>query len=140
MSKSIAVVLLSLLAFGCSSTENGTESARNATVPLTNETPDQQSFKANAEPHDRGVLNIAVKNWGQPPYPDEAKKRGIGGTVRVRVTVDTDGLVSSAKAEEGHPLLVKAAEEWASGLQIQPFLVGGEAAKSSGILVVKFGT
>jgi len=47
----------------------------------------------------------------QPTYPELAKRMRIGGTVRVEVTIATDGTVTDAKTISGNKMLAPAAEE-----------------------------
>jgi TonB family protein len=45
----------------------------------------------------------------QPVYPDLAKQLSLKGTVRLEITVGTDGEIKSTKPLGGHPILVQAA-------------------------------
>lgn len=49
-----------------------------------------------------------AKTKASPTYPELAKKMNISGTVKVEVTVNPSGHVTSAKAIGGHPLLIDA--------------------------------
>lgn len=44
-----------------------------------------------------------------PIYPEAALRRRIEGTVRLRVSIDADGRVAKAEAEDGPPILIPAA-------------------------------
>ncbi|HLY60176.1 MAG TPA: energy transducer TonB [Terriglobia bacterium] len=46
-----------------------------------------------------------------PEYPPLARMARITGTVNLDVEIGSDGMVLSAKASSGHPLLVRAAEK-----------------------------
>ena len=52
----------------------------------------------------------------QAQYPSILKKRGIGGTVRLRVTVKADGTVRDTEVLGGSPILAdyaqKAVKQW----------------------------
>jgi TonB family protein len=142
MLKALTLTLLALVTFGCSAAENDRAYAEtNPVAPVANEAPpaEPEAPSRKVGVHERGVVNVAVENWGQPIYPDEAKKNKVEGVVLVRVNIQPDGSVSSAKAESGNPILIEAAEEWARGRRIVPHRVGGKSVKSSGILAVKFG-
>lgn len=52
-----------------------------------------------------------VQHRVEPVYPELAKRMRIGGTVRVEVTIATDGTVTGAKAISGNKMLAPAAEE-----------------------------
>jgi TonB family protein len=142
MLKALTLTSFALLALGCSTAQTDPLSAETEPVTEvaheTNPEPDRLPT-GNVAALERGVLNVAVENWSQPTYPDEAREKGIEGVVLVRVNVEQDGRVSRAKAESGHPLLTDAAEEWARGRRIIPHRVAGETVNSSGILAVKFG-
>jgi periplasmic protein TonB len=44
-------------------------------------------------------------------YPSVLKRRGIGGTVRLKVTIHADGTVKDVEVLGGNPALVDAAEK-----------------------------
>ena len=46
-----------------------------------------------------------------PRYPDLARPMRLAGTVKLTVTVASNGSVTSVQAVGGHPLLLKAAED-----------------------------
>jgi TonB family protein len=54
-----------------------------------------------------------ILSFPKPPYPAAAKAVRATGEVVVTVKIDKEGKVTSANAESGHPLLRKAAEQWA---------------------------
>ena len=51
------------------------------------------------------ILNAKAISLSKPPYPPAALAIRAQGVVMVEVTIDDDGVVSSAKAISGHPLL-----------------------------------
>jgi TonB family protein len=57
-----------------------------------------------------------VLKYSAPKYPPAAKIVEATGEVIVAIKIDKQGKVTEAKAESGHPLLIKAAEnsakEW----------------------------
>lgn len=56
--------------------------------------------------HDRKVVKKV-----EAQYPAILKKRGIGGTVRLRVTIKADGSVKDIEILGGNPTLAEAAEK-----------------------------
>jgi TonB family protein len=54
--------------------------------------------------------NLRVVKAVAPIFPQTAIATGSGGRVVVEVTVNGKGIVTSAKAVEGHPLLRRSAE------------------------------
>ena len=67
-----------------------------------------------------GVLCGKAISLPKPPYPEEAKAKGISGIVRISVVTDEDGNVIWAKAVEGHPLLQPAAVRAACQARYSP--------------------
>jgi TonB family protein len=55
-----------------------------------------------------------------PTYPQEASKKHIEGTVVVRIVVDRDGKIASARALSGPSELITASVEAAKQLQYEP--------------------
>ncbi len=51
----------------------------------------------------------AAKTKAMPVFPELAKKMSVSGVVKVEVVVEPNGVVKSAKALGGHPLLIDAA-------------------------------
>jgi TonB family protein len=54
-------------------------------------------------------INRKVKSKVAPSYPELARRMNITGTVKVQVTVATNGTVKTAKLVGGHPVLANAA-------------------------------
>ena len=71
-------------------------------------------------------------------YPPLAQAARISGSVVVEVTIDEAGLVSSARAISGHPLLkdsaVNAARQW----RFTPTMLAGVPTKVVGTLTFNF--
>jgi len=61
-----------------------------------------------------------VKYLGKPVYPDLAKKLNLAGTVKVEVTVGTDGKVKRTRVLGGHPVLATEAEKAAMQSEFEP--------------------
>ncbi|HMD40552.1 MAG TPA: energy transducer TonB [Candidatus Acidoferrum sp.] len=61
---------------------------------------------APAQDADRKVLKKV-----EPQYPTILKRRGIGGTVRLKVAVKADGSVKDVEVLGGNPALADAAEK-----------------------------
>ena len=45
-----------------------------------------------------GVINGKAVSLPKPRYPPEARAAGVGGSVKVQVTIDESGTIESAKA------------------------------------------
>jgi TonB family protein len=61
-----------------------------------------------------------------PLYPPEAKEARVQGTVRMNVTVGSDGTVTHVELESGDPLLAPAAMEAVKAWIYRPTLLNGE--------------
>jgi TonB family protein len=59
----------------------------------------------------QGDLSKRVKTRVQPTYPELARRMAVKGTVKLMVTVGTNGKVKSTKVVGGHPVLVGASED-----------------------------
>ena len=60
-----------------------------------------------------------------PTYPPLAKAARVEGMVRLKLLVNSSGVVSQVFEVSGHPLLVHAAEEAAQQYRYRPFEVAG---------------
>jgi TonB family protein len=72
--------------------------------------------------------NVQAKriiNRVQPVYPEEARKKGISGTVRLHVIVTKDGSIRKLEVMSGHPLLQQAALDAVRQWRYQSTLLNG---------------
>jgi periplasmic protein TonB len=74
----------------------------------------------------------------KPPYPLYARQAGIQGTVRVEVTIGTDGVPIAAQATEGPPILRKTAEAQAMKYRYEPASENGEPIIEITIFTMRF--
>jgi TonB family protein len=74
----------------------------------------------------------------QPPYPDEARKNHIGGSVRVHVVIDEQGNVVSSKAVSGPLELRSVCEAAAMKARFTPTLLSGMPVKVTGAIDYNF--
>ena len=90
-----------------------------------------------------GVVDDKTISKPAPYYPPEAKASRIKGTVAVAIVIDTSiGMVISAQALSGHPLLHQSAVEAAYQARFKPLTIHGASPnviKVSGILTYRFG-
>jgi periplasmic protein TonB len=84
------------------------------------------------------VLNGLALMLPKPAYPPIAKQAGIQGPVNVQVLVDEKGIVISARAVSGSPLLMHAAQQAALGARFSPTKLGDQAVKVSGVITYNF--
>ena len=104
-----------------------------------------------------GVLNGKAVNLPKPKYPDEAKAAKLEGTVRIKITIDEEGNVTSAELsnepyeviradgsrekvdpEYVDPSLVEAAREAALEAKFSPTRLSGQPVRVTGIVVYNF--
>jgi TonB family protein len=74
----------------------------------------------------------------EPVFPPIAKAARASGAVRVEVKIDEAGVVVSARAISGHPLLRDSAEAAARQWKFKPATIFGKRVKVSGILTFNF--
>jgi TonB family protein len=105
--------------------------------------PSQAAQQRQAEPQKvirkpNNLLQAAATNRVEPVYPPLALTARVSGSVFVEVTIDEGGLVTSARALAGHPLLKDAAVDAARGWTFKPTVVAGKPVKVVGALKITF--
>jgi len=91
-----------------------------------------------AKPIEGGVLNSKAVSLPKPVYTQEARRQKASGRVNVRVVVDENGKVISAKAIDGAPVLREAAEAAARQATFAPTTKDGITVKVAGTLTYDF--
>lgn len=87
----------------------------------------------------KGTVKTKAGYLAKPVYPDEARLAGVEGTVRVRISINEEGIVTSAETIEGDPALRAVAEDAARRTKFRiPRDAGGQAVKDEGVLVYSF--
>jgi TonB family protein len=88
---------------------------------------------------DRGSLSPenAVR-MVRPQYPPLALKANITGKVTVKVMIDEEGNVTSAKASTGHRLLVQTSEDAARRSKFKPAIYQGKPIRSTGVITYSY--
>jgi TonB family protein len=82
------------------------------------------------------AVNLIRKT--EPEYPEEARKAGIGGEVRLSATIGRDGTVQNIQLVSGHPLLVEAAIQAAQTWVYKPTLLNGSPVEVVTTVTVAF--
>ena len=67
------------------------------------EPPQSDAVASLGAPHQPAASELKRTRYVPPEYPKDALKRGIGGEVRVRFTLDADGKVRSAEVVNSSP-------------------------------------
>jgi TonB family protein len=75
--------------------------------------------RAQNSDHDRKIVKKV-----EAEYPSILKRRGIGGTVRLKVSIHADGSVKDVEVLGGNPALADAAEK---AVRQWKFAPGGES-------------
>jgi len=108
------------------------------------ETTETQTFPAPAEVRAPAAPApstyqppVVVKRY-IPSYPESARAYGAAGSVEVRVNIDEQGRVVSAKAVGGHPLLRLVAEAAARQWRYTPAQRGGQPVRAEATIVFNF--
>lgn len=96
------------------------------------ETPD------NPKTIDGAIVNGKAVNLAKPAYPAAAKMVRASGTVYVQVTINEEGVVISAEAIAGHPLLRAEAVRAAENSTFLPTTLSGSPVKVTGVIVYNF--
>jgi periplasmic protein TonB len=84
------------------------------------------------------VISSKAISKPAPPYPVIARTAGVQGPVAVQVLIDEQGRVVSAKATNGHPLLLQAAVQAAYQARFTPTLLSGQPVKVTGVITYNF--
>ena len=91
-----------------------------------------------SKPISRGVLNAKAVSLPAPEYSAIARQAHASGTVKVQITIDEDGNVTSAQAVSGHPLLQAASVEAARQAKFAPTKLEGQPVRVQGIVTYTF--
>jgi len=86
----------------------------------------------------KGPITGLAISLPKPNYPAMAKQIRLQGQVSVQVLVDEYGKVVSAKALNGHPLLLVEAQRAAMQARFAPTKLSGEPVKVSGVITYNF--
>ncbi len=81
----------------------------------------------------QGELNRKVKSQVSPLYPELARRMNVKGSVKLLVTIGSNGNVKSTKVVGGHPLLVTASEDAVRRWKFEP-----AAEESTGVIEFNF--
>lgn len=85
------------------------------------------------------VLNGRALSLPRPPYPDQARRLRLQGTVVIRVTIDELGqVIDAADMCNGHPFLVQGALQSARGARFSPTTLSGQPVKVTGVITYNF--
>lgn len=87
----------------------------------------------------RGTVQNTALFLPKPIYPDDARRLGVEGVVRVQVKINEQGSVVNTSTLSGNPLLGTLAEDAALKSKFRPLLDnGGRAISGEGVLSYSF--
>ena len=96
------------------------------------------SSSSNTAPVSGGVLNGRAVSLPKPFYSQMARNAGASGVVVVEILIDENGVVISARAVSGHPMLRPEAAKAAYQARFSPTFLSGKPVKVSGVLTYNF--
>ncbi|MDT4895827.1 MAG: periplasmic protein TonB [Acidobacteriota bacterium] len=108
---------------------------------LVKETPPPMIKKEVSRPpvtRSMGVVNGMANYLPKPVYSAIARAARASGTVTVQVLIDENGKVVSARALNGHPLLLKESVQAAYQAHFTPTLLSNQPVKVSGVITYNF--
>lgn len=85
-----------------------------------------------------GVINGKAISLPKPPYPASARSSRASGVVSVKVVIDENGKVTSAKAYCGNPVFFAVTEAAAMKAKFSPTSLSGRPVKVSGVITYNF--
>jgi len=74
----------------------------------------------------------------RPKYPEEAKKSGAQGKVRLSFSITKDGSVENVQVMEGNELFAAAAIEAVQQWKYEPVMLNGKAVRADTSALVVF--
>jgi len=86
----------------------------------------------------KGVITGEALSLPRPAYPPLAKQMHVQGVVSVQVLIDETGRVISAKAVNGNPALLHAAQRAALEARFRPTRLSDQPVKVSGVITYNF--
>ena len=101
-------------------------------------TDNPQSTTSGAGASSGDSTKLLVSNYVRPTYPDEAKAKGLEGTVQVHLDIDEEGNVVKAEATSGDEVFKTPAVEAFKQWKFKPYIKGGHAVRVSTTLPMNF--
>jgi hypothetical protein len=99
---------------------------------------DESSKAQSPKSVSKGMINNSAIFLAQPKKPSTAIALGASGAVNVEITIDEEGIVISAVALSGHPMLRAVSADAAKASKFKPTLLMGVPVKVAGIIVYNF--
>jgi TonB family protein len=119
-------------------TTEPTNGGRTRVVPNTTNTAANTGDANNTNPMEVGSLLEYATQKVNPIYPQQAKTIRQTGVVKVELTIDEKGQVSSVQKLSGPSLLRSAAEDAVKKWKFKPFMRDGQPVKATGFVSFNF--
>lgn len=120
------------------SNDNSSSSKPDKKTAAPSTADSSASKPAPTAPVTGGVLNGRAVSLPKPLYTLAARNAGASGAVNVEILVDENGVVVSARALSGHPMLRPEAVRAAYQARFSPTFLSGKPVKVSGVLTYNF--
>jgi TonB family protein len=86
----------------------------------------------------RSVAHVTPLKQVQPVYPADAKAKGIQGLVRVKATIDREGVLGHFRVLKGPRALIPATLEALKQWRYRPFVMDGKAVEVEASFEINF--
>ena len=118
--------------------DNGTDGKNDVAAPLA-DSREIPGMGGVAEVPFGRACGPAFRHFSRPVYPLQARRSGISGLVKLRVSLDDAGTVRSVEVlESGHRLLADAACESIRRSSFRPYTENGKSLPSRTISPIRF--
>jgi TonB family protein len=134
----VAVQTLVMVSFRLPGMPVGERPAAYAGLPQRPEARGQANPDPVAQIIEEPDYAMRLYRWVEPIYPAEAKKKGIEGTVVLRIIIGKDGHVRAMRRISGNPILAAAAERAVRQSVYERKVVGCELVEVETVVSVVF--
>jgi TonB family protein len=110
----------------------------SAPLPLPPSPPASPVKDISPDPRTAAAIPAIPVSKVQPVYPELARRMKVTGTVRVAITVNTAGKVTSAKAVDGPAVLRASAEQAVKQWLFSPATMNGKPVIGTGTVSILF--
>lgn len=121
----------------------GVKGGRASDAPPPPRPPDPPKQEAEKPVQQKAPMRSTILQGSalkrvEPSYPEMARRAGVQGTVIIEVTISEKGVVESARAMSGHPLLRDAALNAARAWKWNPTILNNTPVKVIGTITFNF--
>lgn len=98
--------------------------------------PEKENAKKSRQGKSLQIGHLVLRM--DPVYPEQAKKEGVEGAVKIHIVLGREGTVKSLTPISGLPLLVPAAMNAVRQWRFSPTILGGQAMETEEDVTVSF--